>query len=135
MTLYEITRKLSGRRSNSDKSVRELDWGILTKPEEQLERWKEHFSRLLPGNRVEHPPDIEAGEELQINMGSITPEETSRAITKIKEENLTDQTTFCLMPSGKTLQHQHCSRTYERRNKSPEWKTGHIVKLPKKGDS
>jgi len=55
--------------------------GSLTKPVDQLERWKEHFSRLLSGKLVEHPPDIEAGEELQISMSLITTEEISRAIT------------------------------------------------------
>ena len=58
-TLYEITRKLSGTRSNSDKPVRGLDGGTLTKPVDQLERWKAQFCRLLS---VEHPPYIEAGD-------------------------------------------------------------------------
>ena len=55
-------------RGEDPTRVRGLDGGTLTKPVDQLERRKQHFSRLLSGKPVEHPPNIEAGEELHINM-------------------------------------------------------------------
>ena len=53
-----------GEDTTLDKPVRGLDGRTLTKPVDQLESWKEHFSRLLSGKPVEHLLDIEAGEEL-----------------------------------------------------------------------
>ena len=87
---------------------------------DQLERWKEHFSRLLTGKPGEHPPDIEA--------------------RKSKLEKLPDQTTF--PPEVSNADPATSARMmqgllqdiWEKEEIPTEWKTGHIVKLPKEGD-
>ena len=108
-----------------------LNGGRLTKPEEQLERWKEHFSRLLSGKPVEHSPDIEADEELQINMGPITAEEIYRAIVKIEEgkapgpDNIspealrTDTTNISTDDTGTALGHLGDGRNQHRLEDRP----------------
>ncbi len=50
-TLYNITKTLSNRRSIKVKPVKDKDGKILTKLEEQMERWNEHFKSVL--NRPE----------------------------------------------------------------------------------
>ncbi|CAC5416958.1 unnamed protein product [Mytilus coruscus] len=46
-SLYNTTRQLSGRRSNSNAPVKDKNGNVITKIEEQLKRWKEHFKEVL----------------------------------------------------------------------------------------
>ena len=71
-TLYNITKKLSGRKTNTNRPVRDKEGNMLSKPVEQLNRWREHFSELLSVTPVSTPPPhIEEGEELEVNLGPI----------------------------------------------------------------
>ncbi|CAG2251716.1 unnamed protein product [Mytilus edulis] len=45
--LYNTTKQLSGRRSNSNATVKEKNGNVITKIEEQLKRWKYHFEEVL----------------------------------------------------------------------------------------
>jgi hypothetical protein len=45
--LYSITKKLSRKGFNRTKPVRNNRGEIISTQEEQLKRWKEHFSELL----------------------------------------------------------------------------------------
>jgi len=139
-TLYDITRKLSGRKTNNDKPVRGLDGETLTKPADQLERWKEHFSHLLSGTPVEHPPDIDDGEQLPVNMGPITTAEIVTAIAKIKlgkapgPDNIPPEALKADTTTSAQIMQGLIQDIWEKEEIPTEWKTGHIVKLPKKGD-
>lgn len=42
-TLYKITRQRSGRKNNLNKPVKDQHGNILSKPAEQMNRWKEYF--------------------------------------------------------------------------------------------
>ena len=46
-TLYEITRKLSGRFQNTCKPVRNEAGVLLRSAEEEMHRWREHFQTVL----------------------------------------------------------------------------------------
>ena len=46
-TLYMTTRKLSGIRCNQNRPIRSEDGTLLTKMEDQLQRWKRHFESVL----------------------------------------------------------------------------------------
>ena len=78
--MYRITRQLSGRKANTNKPVCSKTGHMLSKPEEQLDRWGEHFHGLLKGTPVGDPPDIGLEEDLDINLGAITQEEITTAI-------------------------------------------------------
>ena len=41
-TLYDITKKLVGRKTDAGKPVTTKDGNTLTIPDQQLDRWKEH---------------------------------------------------------------------------------------------
>ena len=48
-TVYNITRQLAGRKTNTTKPVKDKDGKIITSLKQQLERWKDHFPELLNG--------------------------------------------------------------------------------------
>ena len=50
-TLYEITRKLSGRFQNTCKPVRSETGVLLRTAEEEMHRWREHFQCLTMKSR------------------------------------------------------------------------------------
>ncbi|XP_005107012.2 uncharacterized protein LOC101846162 [Aplysia californica] len=52
--LYETTKKLAGRYKNAGVPVKDKDGKLLTNPDEQKERWKEHFKELLSRPRPEN---------------------------------------------------------------------------------
>ena len=83
-TLYEITRKLSGRFQNTCKPVRNEAGMLLRSAEGEMHRWREHFQTVL--NHVEplNPPEVEPNEELNIKTGRITRIEIKNAIKKLK---------------------------------------------------
>ena len=83
-TVYNITRQLSGRKTNTSKPVTDKNGGKISQLEKQLDRWKEHFSELLNGQEIEEPPDIRRGDDLQIDTDTITIEEITKAVKKIK---------------------------------------------------
>ena len=84
--MYNICRTLSGKRGAADKPVKSKDGRTLTKPDEQLERWREHFSELLSGTPIDSPPDIPEGEELGIDTGPITKDEIMNAVGMLKND-------------------------------------------------
>ena len=83
-TVYNITKQLGGSKTNSNHPVKGKDSHVLSKPAEQLDRWREHFSELLSGTPVTTPPLIEEGEDLDVNLGPISEVEIIRAIGKTK---------------------------------------------------
>ena len=83
-SLYNITRQLSGRTSNTNTLVRDKNGKALTKPEEQLTRWQEHFQEVLNRPPSTNPPSIESGQVLKIKTGPITRTEGTTAIKHLK---------------------------------------------------
>jgi len=84
-TLYMTTRKLSGIRCNQNRPIRSEEGTLLTKMEDQLQRWKRHFESVL--NRPDpsqlpdsRPPDV----PLNINTGPISRGEIRTALTQLK---------------------------------------------------
>ena len=58
--LYQITKRLAGKKSTQPQHVLSKDGDILTSPKEQLEGWREHcqdlLNRPLPPNPADVPP-------------------------------------------------------------------------------
>ena len=67
-SLYNITRQLSGRTYNTNTLVRDKNGKALTKPEEQLTRWQEHFQEVLHRPPPTNPPSIESGKSLKSRL-------------------------------------------------------------------
>ena len=83
-TLYEITRRLSGRFQSMCKLVRIEEGVLLRTAEEEMHRWREHFERVLNHDKPPNPPEVERGDELNIRTGRITRVEIKSAIKKLK---------------------------------------------------
>lgn len=54
--------------------------------EEGIQKWKEHFERVINHEEEElpNPPKVEPGNDLNIRTGSITCAEIRNAIKKLK---------------------------------------------------
>ncbi|VDP85780.1 unnamed protein product [Schistosoma mattheei] len=73
--LYDTTNKLSGNHRKSERPVKSKESKVITKIEEQRNRWVEHFKELLNRPAPLNPPNIEAAPtELPINVGPPTIE-------------------------------------------------------------
>ena len=58
-TVYKITKTLTGGFTSKTTVVKDKDGKVLTKEQDQLDRWAEHFRKTL--NRPD--PDVEAAIE------------------------------------------------------------------------
>ncbi|CAH8556828.1 unnamed protein product [Heterobilharzia americana] len=85
MTLYQITRLLSGKRPTQMKPIKDEEGNLITKEEKQRKQWADHFKKLLnrppPTLRPEIPP---AAAELQVNINPPTKMEVLNAIKLLK---------------------------------------------------
>ena len=139
-TLYDITRRLSGRKSNTCRPVKGADGAILSKPTDQLNRWKEHFSSLFNGTPVADPPVLEEGEDLEIDLRPITRGEVIQVIQKLKNgkapgpDNIPPEALKADPSTTANAITDLLQKIWDDEEVPHEWRTGYIVKLPKKGD-
>ena len=59
--VYDTTRLLSGKRNIQSKPVKDRNGEVLTKFEDQLNRWKEYFQKILNRPVPENPTDLPEG--------------------------------------------------------------------------
>lgn len=87
-TVYQITKKLRGDHGpKQDLPVKAEDGSAITEEKAKLERWKEHFEKILNRSHSPITPDIrEAETDLEIEMGPITLNEVNNAIHKLKND-------------------------------------------------
>jgi hypothetical protein len=70
--LYNITRKLPGKGfSRNNKPVRNKKGEILSTQEQQLQRWREHFSEILNREQEQEP---QRQEEENISERNVQPD-------------------------------------------------------------
>ena len=141
-TVYQITRKLKGDfGQNCDRPVKDEDGTTLTSEEQKLQRWKEHFQKVL--NRPEPAvlADIpEAAEDLDINLGDITLAEVKDAINKLKngkapgDDGVAAEMLKAEDQATPEALRQILQEIWATGNIPQVWKSGTIVKIPKKGD-
>jgi endonuclease/exonuclease/phosphatase family metal-dependent hydrolase len=141
-TVYQNTKKLKGDYGQyHDLPVKAEDGTHVTIEEEKLKRWKQHFESIL--NRPDPPvlADIpEAEEDLDINLGDITVDEVKQAIHKLKNGKAPGEDGVCpeMLKVEDTVTPQLLCQIFQKIWDSEEapsdWKTGTIIKLPKKGD-
>lgn len=139
--LYDTTRKLSGKYSRPERPVKDKLGHTLSDKEAQMERWAEHFEELLNRPAPENPPIIpEAETDLLINCDKPKKEEIIEAIKKIRNGKAAgpdqippealkadpETTAEMLLPLFEKIWYDEEIPT--------EWKEGHIIKIPKKGD-
>jgi len=139
-TLYEITRKLSGRFQNTYKPVRN-EAGVLPRSaEEEMHRWREYFQTVLNHEEPLNPPEVERVDELNIRTGHITGIEIKNAIKKLENgkaagcDNVRPEAIKAGEDTSEEVLLDFCNRTWSKEKIPEEWKKGLLIKLPKKGD-
>ena len=83
--LYQITKRLAGKKSTQSQHVLGKDGETLTSPKEQLERWREHFQELLNRSLPPNPAIIPlANQTLNVKVDPPSKAEIERAVKKLK---------------------------------------------------
>jgi len=145
--LYKITKEISGGRSRAVQTVADENGRLLTTVEDQLQRWRDYFCKLLNEQFIEQQPPMSP--EIQMRRSSrlanieITPptiEEIKNATILLKDKKAagvdgipaeflkanTELTSSLLFPLFQKI--------WEEEMYPSEWKEGVIVKIPKKGN-
>ena len=139
-TLYEITRKLSGRFQNTCKPVRNEAGVLLGSAEEEMHQWREHFQTVLNHEEPLNPPEVEPKDELNIRRGRIRHIEIKNAKKKLKNgkaagcDNIPPETIKAGGEMSEEILLDLCNRIWSEEKVPEEWKKSLLIKLPKKGD-
>ena len=140
-TLYKINKTLNNGFKNSDVPVKDADGNVISKEAEKLTRWKEHFESILnrpePDHVAEIPPAVV---DLDICIDPPSIEEVKAAIKAMKSGKAggADGVTAEMLKAEETETPRILTdifrEVWESETTPEAWKTGLIVKLPKKGD-
>nr|KAG5712455.1 hypothetical protein BaRGS_011429 [Batillaria attramentaria] len=139
--LYEITRTLSGKNNNPTGPVKDKNGQIITKEEDQRTRWAEHFKETLNRPPPPVPPDIPpAAQLLDISTNPPTKTEIIKAIKSLKSgkaagpDGIPPEALKADIQTSTDMLHPLLRKIWENESVPQDWKKGHLVKLPKKGD-
>ena len=140
-TLYRITKTLSGGFRNNETPVRKQDGKLTCSTEEELECWKDHFEKVLNrDNPTENATITPSLEPLEINTEKPSLEEVKNAIKLLKNGKAAgvDQVHSEMLKAEEIVTPRVLTgilqNIWETETPPSQWKTGLIVKLPKKGD-
>ena len=133
-------KKLKGD-TGPNQNPPDADGKIITVEKEKIERWKEHFQQIL--NRADPPTllDIpEAVDDLEINLNQITEAEVREAIKAQKNGKAPGSDSICpeMLKADEQetpkILYQIFQKIWDEEDTPDDWKTGTIIKLPKKGN-
>ena len=139
--VYCITKKLTGKFRTSDMPIKDKTGNLITNQEDQKKRWMNHFEELLNRPPPENPPQIDpASEDLDIETEPPSREEIEEAIKKLKNnkaagpDGIPGEAVKNSIGSATDILHELFKKIWETESFPQDWKEGHIVKLPKKGN-
>ena len=121
--------------------MKDKNGNVLTSQEEQKKRWEENFKELYNRPPPENPPLIEPAEEdLDIDLEPPSTDEIKTSSKKLRNNKAAgpdgipgEAIKGSLESSAKAL-HKLFERIWTEEAFPQDWKEGHIVKLPKKGN-
>jgi hypothetical protein len=139
--LYRITRQLAKKSfTNAGTLVRGKDGKQLAVVEEQVQRWQEHFGKILSAPPQEHEHDTNTTEHL-LALNDKPPKYTEivKAIKQLKKkaagpDGIPSEIVKACPNMMATLLEPLIRTSWEHEHFPDEWKTGYIIKLPKKSD-
>ena len=139
--LYEITRKLSGKNTNPSRPVKDKDGNIIAGEKDQRTRWAEHFRETLNRPAPHTQPDIPPPTQfLDINTNPPSKTEIAKAIKSLKSgkaagpDGIPPEALKADVQTSTDMLHPLLCKIWEQEQVPEDWKRGHLVKLPKKGD-
>ena len=142
-TVYRITKELACGRKSFDGPVKDVNGRLLIHDDEQLKRWKEHFTTVL--NRItsgEVPPLVdEMASHRNMRIRTVPPSrrEIISAINALKRskaaglDGLPAELFIAAPAVTADLLLPLVRKSWESETFPREWKKGMIVKIPKKG--
>ena len=140
--LYKITKMMSGKFTNTSNVVKDRNGNILSKESDIMNRWAEHFRSVLNRGDPTQPPAIDIDnnniEELDISVEEISAEEIQAAIRKLKNnkaagvDNIPAELLKADIEATSTVIHGLFQDIWRSNVVPTEWKSGLIIKLPKK---
>ena len=139
--VYETTKKLTGKFGRAELPVKDATGNSIPGQDAQKTRWEEHFSNLLNRPPPVNPPDIApADNDLDINCEPPLEEEIISALKLLKSGKAAggdcipaEALKADVKTTGKIL-HSLFDKIWNRERSPKDWKEGHLIKLPKKGD-
>ena len=139
--LYQTTKVLTGKYGKAELPVKDQDGKTIFGREAQADRWVEHFKNLLNRPPPTNVPEIlPARKDLQISCDVPTKEEI---VAAIKQLNIGKAAGPDLIPpealkadvmGTADVLHPLFRKIWTQGTFPMDWKEGHLVKIPKKGD-
>ena len=140
-TLYKLTRTLTRGFQSTDIPPRDQEGKVATSEEDNLRCWKEHFQRVLNAEDPEAEANIiPAAEVLDIETGPPSVVEVKSALRTLKNGKAPgiDQVYPDLLKVEEHLTAaaltEILGNIWTSEETPPSWKTGLLVKIPKKGN-
>ena len=139
--LYDTTKRLSGKFNMSERPVKDKQGNTTHSLDEQMNRWVEHFEELLNRPAPHNPLDIEpAVTNLPINCEKPTRDEIRKAITQMRSgkaagpDDIPAEAIKADIETSVEMLYPLFEKIWEDEEVPADWKEGHLIKLPKKGD-
>lgn len=140
-TLYELTRNLSGKHRRAEVPVNDREGNRIPEQEKQMKRWAEYFEELLNRPPPDNPPDIlPARRDLPISCDPPSLVEIKTAISQLNSgkaagpDYIPPEALKADIDSSARVLDKLFTKIWTEERYPQDWKEGHIVKLPKKGD-
>ena len=139
--LYQTAKTLIGKFRKTEVPVKDVNGKTIFGKEAQAKRWTEHFTNLLNRPSPNNPPEIlPARSDLPVSCHCPTKEEIVNAIKQLNKgkaagPDLIPPEALKADPHATADALQPLFAKIWTENKFPcDWKEGHVVKIPKKGD-
>ena len=140
--LYRITRDLSVNFQGECDAVKDKDGTRITIEDKQLQRWAEHFRKVLnrpdPAERARISQPL--GDKLDIDCSPPTKNEIVKAINSLKNnkapgiDNITAEVLKTDIRFATDWLYDLFYKVWNAETIPVDWCRGLIIKLPKKGD-
>ena len=142
-TLYKVTKTLSNEiYSTNNKPVKDNNGNPISKEQDQRSHWADHFKNLLNRPPPETTPNIPPTEEPPLNVTLEPPTKTEilKALKTLKNrksagpDGIPPEALKADLNTTADMLQPLLQKVWTEQRIPREWKNGHIVKLPKKGD-
>jgi hypothetical protein len=139
--LYQTTKILAGKYNQTSAPVKDKQGNTIFEKEAQNRRWVEHFETLLNRPPPDNPPDImPARRDLDISCEPPSKEEIAKATAQLNSNKaagpdaIPPEALKADVATTVEVLHGLFEKVWTEEQFPKDWKEGHLVKLPKKGD-
>ena len=139
--VHQTTKTLSGKFSKPTLPVKDKEGKTIFGPEVQLNRWREYFDQLLNRPPPESQPEIlPARNDLPIVTEPPSKKEIAAAITSLKShkaagpDHIPPEALKADTDTSVEILYALFEKVWQEEEIPSDWKEGHLIKLPKKGD-